>query len=116
MFIINQQFDGGMYFLCKLATCAVLGLICATVLAWRDAGQPAGKIVKIYADPSDVVLVLGKAGPCGSSFFHSKRISGNFKEIVSLRYTAAASKSIVDIVVTICLNDRNIVSDGSAAF
>ncbi len=81
-----------------------------------NMGSVTGRIVRIYADPSDVVVVLDKGGPCGSALFHFQRGSENFKEITSLMYLAAASKYNVDIVVANCANERNIASHGSANF
>lgn len=84
--------------------------------ALANMGSSSGKIVRIYADPSDVVVVLDRGGPCGSTLFHFQRANENFKEIVSLMYLAAASKYSVDIVVAGCANDRNIASHGSVNF
>lgn len=84
--------------------------------AMADTNTASGRITKIYADPSDVVVALDKGGPCGSTLFHFQRAKDNFKEIVSLIYLAAASKYPVEIVVASCSNDRNIASHGSVNF
>ena len=91
-------------------------LVMPITAASASMGSVTGRIVRIYADPSDVVVVLNKGGPCGSPLFHFQRSSENFKEITSLMYLAAASNYDVDIVVATCANDRNIASHGSADF
>lgn len=91
-------------------------LIMPVTTASASMGSVNGRIVRIYADPSDIVVVLDKGGPCGSTLFHFQRNNENFKEITSLMYLAAASKYNVDIVVANCTNDRNIASHGSADF
>lgn len=87
-----------------------------TSAALGQSGVVSGRVVKIYADPSDVVVVTDKVGPCGSALYHFRRSNENFKEIVSLMYLAAASKNVVEIVVSGCANERNMASHGSVAF
>ena len=79
--------------------------------AWRE-----GRITTFWADPSDTVLSLDTAGPCGSSFFHVQRSNANFTELTALMMTAAASSKHVHLYVESCNNDRNIISHGAADF
>jgi hypothetical protein len=71
-----------------------------------------GKIVTVYADPSDFVVVLDTAGPCGSVFYHSQRVNTNFKEMVAVILTGFSTTKTVGFWVTSCLNDRNIAPQG----
>ena len=76
----------------------------------------SAKITKIYADPSDVVLELGSNGPCGSNLFHIRRSATNFQEMTALMYTAAATGRFIDLYITSCDGQRNIISHGAAQF
>jgi hypothetical protein len=73
-----------------------------------------GQINEIYADPSDVVLVLDNVGPCVTSMFHIKRSAVNFTEMTALMYTAGAAARPVSVYVSGCEGDRNVVSHGVA--
>jgi len=75
-----------------------------------------GKPVHIFADPSDFVVELNTAGPCGSKFFHIQRQKENFKELTAVALTAFSGGKIMTFFVNACDNDRNFVSHGFAAF
>ncbi len=75
---------------------------------WRT-----GTLTEIYTDPSDVVLVLSVAGPCGSTMYHIQRTNQNFREFYAALLTAFASGRTVSLVVVSCANSRNYVSHGS---
>lgn len=100
----------------RLAVAAILFYIITSTPVFAQIGWKKGKIVEIYADPSDIVLVLDQAGPCGSNFYIIRRNNQNFSEFTSLMYTAAASRQMVNLSVSACENDRNIISHGSAIF
>lgn len=72
-----------------------------------------GKPSIVYADPSDVVVVLSNAGPCGSKFFHIQRAKVNFKELTSLAENALLYNKSLAFDVTDCSGDRNILSHGA---
>ncbi|EQB05499.1 hypothetical protein L288_12705 [Sphingobium quisquiliarum P25] len=55
-------------------------------------------------------------GPCGSAFFHIQRSATNFTEFTALMMTAASSGRTVNLLVTGCNGDRNMVSHGEAYF
>lgn len=76
----------------------------------------AGKINSVYADPSDVVVIMDSNGPCGSPMFNIRRSSANFIEMTALMYTAAASNRQISLNVASCDGDRNAVSHGGAQF
>jgi hypothetical protein len=71
-----------------------------------------GRAVRVYADPSDLVVELDRRGPCGTSLYHFRRANANFDEVVALVLTAfAADKSIgVFVPEQGCAGDRNIGS------
>lgn len=70
-----------------------------------------GKIKAIYPDPSDYVIELDVAGPCGSKFFHIQRSNTNFREVVATSLTGFSLNKNVTIFTTgICSADRNISS------
>ena len=71
-----------------------------------------GSVLAVYADPSDVVVELDKAGPCGSAFFHIQRASPNFKEFTALAMTAASLGKVMTLFQASCAGDRNIISHG----
>jgi hypothetical protein len=72
-----------------------------------------GKPLAVYADPSDVVIHLDTAGPCGSNFFHIQRTSQNFKELTSAALTALSLGKGMHLFVSTCASDRNILSHGA---
>src|SRR6185312_7082948 len=67
-----------------------------------------GKPVEVFADPSDVVVVLDTAGTCGSKFFHIQRTNTNFKELTAVVLTALSSEKTLRLFVASCASDRNI--------
>lgn len=71
-----------------------------------------GNIAAAFADPSDFVVDLGVAGPCGSKFFHIQRTSVNFKEMVAVELTAFSTSKPLIIFMKTCIGDRNIISHG----
>jgi hypothetical protein len=75
-----------------------------------------GRPVAVYADPSDVVVQLDVAGPCGSNFFHIQRANLNFKELTAAALTAfAAGKRMLFFAdPTRCVVNRHVVSHGAA--
>lgn len=72
-----------------------------------------GKPVEVFADPSDVVVVLDTAGVCGSRFFHIQRVNKNFKELTAVALTAFSAGKNMRLFVASCSGDRNILSHGS---
>jgi hypothetical protein len=90
-----------------------LTLIGATALI--GSTQPAraaveGLVGAVFADPSDFVFALDKNGPrCGSPFFHIKRSSINFKEVVAVVLTAFSLGKQVAAFDFACEGDRNII-------
>lgn len=72
-----------------------------------------GKPTVVYTDPSDVVVVLNKAGPCGSAFYHIQRSRTNFKEFSTLAQQAFIYGKSLAFDVTACGGDRNILSHGA---
>lgn len=76
---------------------------------WRG-----GTIQTVYSDPSDIVFAInGAPGPCGSSFYHIKRTNENFKEFYGLVLTAFATGKNVNVYISGCASDRNILSHGN---
>src|SRR3569833_811027 len=72
----------------------------------------SGRILSIYADPSDIVMGLDVVGPCGSFYYHIQRNNLNWKELYSLMLLAFATGKSVSLVVANCTGDRNILSHG----
>jgi hypothetical protein len=72
-----------------------------------------GKPVEVFADPSDVVVVLDTAGICGSRFFHIQRVNRNFKELTAVALTGYSAGKSLRLFVASCSGDRNILSHGS---
>lgn len=58
-----------------------------------------GRILQIWADPQDMVIVLDRNGPCGSPFFHVPRSAKNFEEATAVALTAFAADKRVQLVV-----------------
>jgi len=75
-----------------------------------------GKISNLWVDPSDVVLELNIAGPCGTNLYHIQRTSPNFQEMAALMLTGGAQARTVEVYVTSCSGDRNVVSHGAVNF
>lgn len=75
-----------------------------------------GNPMEVFADPSDVVVVLDKVGKCSakpSAYFHIQRTNVNFKEMTAVVLTAISSGKGLRLFVSGCAGDRNIVSHGS---
>lgn len=71
-----------------------------------------GKAGTVYADPSDLVILLSAAGPCGSNFFHVKRTAANFREMTDVVLTAYQTGRTLGLNVKSCQGDRNVLSHG----
>ncbi|HEX8622819.1 MAG TPA: hypothetical protein VF718_12705 [Allosphingosinicella sp.] len=72
----------------------------------------AGKVSSVYADPSDLVILMTVAGSCGSNFFHVKRSSANFREMTDVALTAYQTGRTLGLYVKSCEGDRNVLSHG----
>ena len=74
-----------------------------------------GKVVEVFADPSDIVIVLDTPGTCGagSNFFHIQRTNANFKELTAMALTAISAKKSMRLFIASCAGDRSILSHGS---
>lgn len=97
---------------------AVAALIASIIVmqptvSQAQPGWVGGKIINIWADPSDVVLRLDQNGPCNTNMFNIRRTNVNFSELVSLMYTAGTAGTHVGLFVSGCDGDRNIVAQGS---
>jgi hypothetical protein len=74
-----------------------------------------GQVGAMFADPSDFVFALDKQGPCvgpggsKSNFFHIKRASINFKEVVAVVMTAFSLGKTVAAFDVGCEGNRNII-------
>jgi len=84
-------------------------LIAVTLTIAGSLASPAyadvlvgGKIVAVYADPSDVVIQLNHTGDCSpfggpnpsSVFFHFQRAQTNFKELTALALNVRELKAL----------------------
>jgi hypothetical protein len=94
----------------------LLGLVRAAPAMGQVPSFREGKITRIWADPSDMVVQLDGTGPCGSDLFHILRSAANFDQMTALMMTAAAAGRPVNLYVTGCNGDRNIISHGAAGF
>ena len=104
-----------MKILKKLGLIFILS-ICAAQQAYAVAEWRSGMIQVVYADPADAIVTLSSAiGPCGSTNYQIPRTNANFKEFYALMLTAFVAKKKVNLYVTSCWGDRNILSHGSAA-
>ncbi|MBY5435239.1 hypothetical protein [Rhizobium leguminosarum] len=72
-----------------------------------------GRVVNLYADPSDFVIELDVAGTCGSKLFHIQRNRANFKEVTAVSLTAISTGKTMTLFVESCAGDRNILSHGA---
>jgi len=72
----------------------------------------SGKIINLFADPSDFVVALDTAGICGSAYFHIQRVNANFKEMTAVALTAFTTGKTLTFFVASCSADRNIISHG----
>jgi hypothetical protein len=78
--------------------------------------QVTSKINKIWSESSRTILELQSVGPCGSIYFDIARSNGNFSEMTALMFTAAASSRSVQLELSGCSGQRNVVSHGAAIF
>jgi hypothetical protein len=94
----------------------LLALALAPLAAAPASAQPlthaAGKVSSVYADPSDLVILMNVAGSCGSNFFHVKRASANFHEMTDVALTAYQTGRTLGLYVKGCQGDRNVLSHG----
>ena len=92
----------------------LLGLGLASLVAAPASALTltTGKAGTVYADPSDLVILLSTAGPCGSNFFHVKRSSANFREMTDVALTAYQTGRTLGLYVKGCEGDRNVLSHG----
>lgn len=87
-----------------------------------NASQVSGTIKRVFADPSDIVIILQDkngsevSGECGSFYYHIQRSNDNFTEFYSLVLTAAASGKEVNFHVNGCSSSRHLLSHGSVKF
>ncbi|TMP35976.1 hypothetical protein [Pseudoalteromonas rubra] len=87
-----------------------------------NAESRSGYVYRLYADPTDVVIVLkdnnkvNVNGECGSNFYHISRSAVNFSEFYSLVLSAAAARKLVYLEVGSCSGQRNILTHGSVQF
>jgi len=95
---------------------AVLILGSAASPAYSDITSVSGHLQTVFADPSDVVVVLDTAGSCGGVFFIIPRSNLNFKELTAVVLTAFATGNRVQLFVSDCAGDRNVVDHGSVRF
>jgi hypothetical protein len=94
----------------SLAATLVIGMMALISSIQLARADVEGLVVVLFADPSDFVVLLDKPGHCGSSFFHIKRSSTNFKEMVALFMTAFSLSKRVHAVDDSCEGNRNIMS------
>jgi hypothetical protein len=87
------------------------GAAAQTLPTWK-----VGRITWIYADPSDVVLVMDSSGPCGGNMVNIRRSAANFQEMTALMYTVASTGKQVSLYITSCDGERSIASHGGAQF
>lgn len=73
-------------------------------------GVKTGKVIAVYADPSDFVVHADIAGDCGSNFYHIQRSRSNFKEASAVMLTAFSLGKRLILFVESCSGDRNILS------
>jgi hypothetical protein len=73
-------------------------------------GVKTGKVIAVYADPSDFVVHADVAGDCGSNFYHIQRSRTNFREASAVMLTAFSLGKRLILFVESCNGDRNIVS------
>lgn len=92
------------------ATVVAAGILASSTVSAQNV--IAGQIVLIAGDPQDFVVGLDKKGRCGSPYFHMKRASANFKEMVGVELTAYATSRPLTVFITGCEGDRNVISHG----
>jgi hypothetical protein len=80
-----------------------------------QAQSVTGLVLLVAGDPSDFVVQLDQNGSCGGDFFHMKRSSANFKEVVAVELTAFSTGRPLTVFVTGCAGVRNIISHGFVA-
>ena len=87
------------------------GALCFVESAYAQA-TTSGKIINLYADPSDFVIELDTKGRCGSAYFHVQRANANFKEMTAVALTAFTTGKAIRLFVASCGSDRNFISHG----
>jgi hypothetical protein len=102
-----------------LLAVVVLSIVEIVPCSVYAATETFGKPLNVYADPSDVVILLDTAGSCGTAFFHIRRTNANFKELTAVALTAFATGKRMYLVTDHCEggpagNARNILSHGAA--
>lgn len=75
----------------------------------------AGTVLNAFADPSDFVVEMDKAGRCGSKYFHIQRAKTNFKEVTAVMLTAFTTGKPFTGFIESCAGDRNILSHGEVS-
>ena len=97
----------------------VIALASAFVWGHETNAQPltvtAGTVLFVFADPSDFVVEMDKAGRCGSKYFHIQRTKANFKEMTAVMLTAFTTGKTFTGFVESCAGDRNILSHGAVS-
>ncbi|MFG1188636.1 hypothetical protein [Xanthobacter flavus] len=98
--------------------CAIV-LACSFGLGQSAGAQQltvtAGTVVNVFADPSDFVVEMDKAGRCGSKYFHIQRAKANFKEVTAVMLTAFTAGKTFTGFIEGCAGDRNILSHGEVS-
>jgi hypothetical protein len=101
----------------QLKKCLHVVLIsCAVgILSSSAEAETIGRPTHVYADPTDVVVVLDVVGPCSNSqFFNIERSSLNFKELTAIALMAFSAGKRLGLYVARCAGTRNMVSHGFA--
>jgi hypothetical protein len=93
----------------SLAATLVIGMMALISSIQLARAVEEARVQVLFADPSDVVVQLDKQGGCGSSFFHVKRASENFKEMVAIFMTAFSLSYRVNAYEDSCEGQRNIL-------
>lgn len=75
----------------------------------------AGTVLNAFADPSDFVVEMDRAGRCGSKYFHIQRTKANFKEVTAVMLTAFTTGKTFTGFIESCAGDRNILSHGEVS-
>ncbi len=98
----------------RIISALVLVFVCGIAYVQSVYAQTttSGKVINLFADPSDVVIELDTNGRCKSAYFHVQRTSTNFKEMTAVAMTAFTTGKTITFFVASCTVDRNIVSHG----
>lgn len=101
----------------SIAAAAVLGGAVGALAQPRPLNVArTGNVLALFADPSDVVIQLDVAGPCGSNLYHVRRSAPNFREMTEIATAAVSAGKRMMLVVVACplgSPDRNLVSHGA---